>query len=158
MPAYKSRYCFACKNGICARRSCHGKKFELKEDYASKGGFNPAPNCYIPKGSEYAFALLLSSTNHLKPVTPDLNYKLRQMAVIITYKGKGERKTFKGWGIYLVDFGNVGFTYADLSIVKCLQYLAPTGGKAEKLQGPLRLSRHSHTIYLATTGTRPVKA
>ena len=148
-----SLFCSLCEKRECPK-SCHFLDFrpiESKERII----FNPIMGCYVPRNSEQAATLLINLAPHLRPTQPSDQSRLRAKAVILTYQGNKPRKVFKGWGIYVVDFGSVGLSYAEVAIIKCLGYFAPMGGVAKPLTGPQRFAVASHTLYVVTSGTRP---
>ena len=149
----ENQKCLLCQ--YCAKscdKPCKGKKFDLRLDYVKEGGFNPCPNTYIPSNGETSFALLMNATKHLR--RPDIreSMAMRQVVAIADYAGHGKRLTFKGWGIYIVDFGAIGKKYGDLAIIECDTYFPRKGEKATPLSGPLRFDLAGHRVYSTTYG------
>jgi hypothetical protein len=149
---HKTKYCPFCVKRDCLK-SCHGKGFDLMPEYVKRDGFNPTEGAFIPKNSEEAFYYLINSSSKLRRISPEDANKSRVLGAIVEYEGTGARETFKAWGLYVLDIGQVGKVFADVYIQACLYYFAPCGSKRESLHGALRAAVYGKRLFLAVTNS-----
>lgn len=98
---------------------------------------------YVPMDAKEANRLLMTTPGKVRRANEEYSNLILQPAIIVSYKGNAPRKALQGFGIYLIDYGNVGRFFADVAIRKCYGYV----GKGEPLHGPQRFGVDSGTIF-----------